>query len=100
MRPLTAEEQSLFEKGKTQYATLCAACHQPTGQGLAGLAPSLVYSRWVLGDPRVLARIVLNDTRLFVVLTLVLLLAILWIDLRSLSQAVVAMLPLLAGTPE
>ena len=34
--------------------------HQPNGQGLAGLAPSLVYSRWVLGDPRLLARIVLN----------------------------------------
>ena len=43
-----------------QFAVLCAACHQPNGQGLAGLAPSLVYSRWVLGDPRILARIVLN----------------------------------------
>jgi mono/diheme cytochrome c family protein len=59
-KPLSAEEQVLFEKGKAQYATLCAACHQPNGQGLAGLAPSLVYSRWVLGDPRILARIVLN----------------------------------------
>jgi mono/diheme cytochrome c family protein len=58
-RPLTAEEQALFDKGKAQFATLCVACHQPNGQGLAGLAPSLVYSRWVLGDPRVLARIVL-----------------------------------------
>ncbi len=59
-RALTPEEQALFEKGKAQYATLCAACHQPTGQGLAGLAPSLLYSRWVLGDPRILSRIVLN----------------------------------------
>jgi mono/diheme cytochrome c family protein len=59
-RPLTADEQKLFDAGKAQFATLCAACHQPNGQGLAGLAPSLVYSRWVLGDPRVLARIVLN----------------------------------------
>ncbi len=59
-RALTADEQALFEKGKAQYATLCAACHQPTGQGLAGLAPSLLYSRWVLGDPRILSRIVLN----------------------------------------
>ena len=58
-RALTADEQVLFDKGKTQFATLCAACHQANGQGLAGLAPSLVYSRWVLGDPRVLARIVL-----------------------------------------
>ena len=59
-RALTADEQALFEKGKAQFAQLCAACHQPNGQGLAGLAPSLLYSRWVLGDPRVLARIVLN----------------------------------------
>jgi glucose/arabinose dehydrogenase/mono/diheme cytochrome c family protein len=59
-RPLTKEEQTLFDKGKTQFAALCAACHQPNGQGLAGLAPSLVYSRWILGDPRILARIVLN----------------------------------------
>lgn len=58
-RALTADEQVQFDKGKVQFATLCAACHQTNGQGLAGLAPSLVYSRWVLGDPRVLARIVL-----------------------------------------
>jgi mono/diheme cytochrome c family protein/glucose/arabinose dehydrogenase len=59
-KPLSQEEQALFEQGKAQYAALCAACHQPNGQGLAGLAPSLIYSKWVLGDARVLARIVLN----------------------------------------
>jgi mono/diheme cytochrome c family protein len=59
VRPLTADEQALFAKGKAQFATLCATCHQPNGQGLAGLAPSLLYSRWVLGDPRILSRIVL-----------------------------------------
>ncbi len=59
-RPLTTQEQAMFDKGKAQFAAFCAACHQPNGQGLAGLAPSLVYSRWVLGDPRILSRIVLN----------------------------------------
>jgi glucose/arabinose dehydrogenase/mono/diheme cytochrome c family protein len=59
-RPLTAEEKARFDKGQTLFASVCAACHQPNGQGQAGLAPSLIYSRWVLGDPRVLARIVLN----------------------------------------
>ncbi len=59
-RPLTAPEQALFDKGQAQFAALCAACHQPNGQGLAGLAPSLLYSKWVLGDARILARIVLN----------------------------------------
>ncbi len=60
VKPLTEAEQALFEKGKAQYAALCAACHQPNGQGLAGLAPSLIYSKHVLGDPRILARIILN----------------------------------------
>jgi glucose/arabinose dehydrogenase/mono/diheme cytochrome c family protein len=60
VRALTGPEQAQFEKGKAQFAALCAACHQPNGQGLAGLAPSLVYSKWVLGDERILARIVLN----------------------------------------
>jgi len=60
MRPLAAAEEILFEKGKAQFLTLCAACHQPSGQGLPGLAPPLLYSRWVLGDPRILARIILN----------------------------------------
>lgn len=60
VKPLTAEEQARFEDGKALFAGFCAACHQPNGQGLAGLAPSLVYSQWVLGDARVLARIVLN----------------------------------------
>ena len=50
----------MFEKGKAQWALTCAACHQPNGQGLAGLAPSLVSSKWVLGDARLLARIILN----------------------------------------
>ncbi len=59
-KPLTPAQQALFDKGQKQFAVLCATCHQPNGQGLAGLAPSLLYSRWVLGDERVLARIVLS----------------------------------------
>ncbi len=47
--PLTPEQQALFEKGKTVYATLCGACHQPNGAGLAGLAPPLLESEWALG---------------------------------------------------
>ena len=57
---LSAAEQERFDKGKVQFAALCAACHQPEGQGLVGLAPPLVYSRWVLDDERVAASIVLN----------------------------------------
>lgn len=57
---LAPAEQERFDKGKVQFAALCAACHQPAGQGLVGLAPPLVNSQWALGDERVLARIVLN----------------------------------------
>jgi mono/diheme cytochrome c family protein len=47
--PLTAEQQARFEKGKMIYAGLCAACHQPTGLGMEGLAPPLMDSDWVTG---------------------------------------------------
>ncbi|GEP42766.1 DUF7133 domain-containing protein [Brevifollis gellanilyticus] len=60
IKPLTEEQTALFEKGKTIYHTLCAACHQPHGFGLDGLAPQLVDSEWVLGKPEVLARIVMH----------------------------------------
>jgi mono/diheme cytochrome c family protein len=56
--PLNAAQTALFEKGKVTFNTLCAACHQPHGFGLDGLAPPLVDSDWVLGKPDVLVRIV------------------------------------------
>jgi glucose/arabinose dehydrogenase/mono/diheme cytochrome c family protein len=59
MVSLTPAQQELFDKGKAAYAT-CAACHQPNGQGMEGLAPPLVGSRWVTGGLDALARIVLN----------------------------------------
>jgi mono/diheme cytochrome c family protein len=57
---LTPEQQALFNEGRTNFANICAVCHQPNGQGQSGLAPALVNSRWVQGDPRALARIVLQ----------------------------------------
>jgi mono/diheme cytochrome c family protein/glucose/arabinose dehydrogenase len=58
--PLNAEQQQLFETGKTVYQTLCAACHQPNGTGMAGLAPPVLDSEWVLGDPAVVPRVILH----------------------------------------
>ena len=57
---LTPAQQALFEKGRTVFSTLCAACHQSGGEGLDGLAPQLLYSKYVLGSEAALARIVLN----------------------------------------
>lgn len=59
LRPLTVQEQARFDKGKTLYM-ICAACHQPNGQGMDGLAPPLADSEWVLGDPSVSTRIILH----------------------------------------
>jgi len=58
--PLNEAQTALFEKGKTIYNTLCAACHQPHGFGLDGLAPPLVDSEWVLGKPEIAARIIMH----------------------------------------
>lgn len=60
IKPLTEAEKQLFEKGKQTYQTICAACHQPNGLGMEGLAPALVDSDWVLGDPKIVAKIVMN----------------------------------------
>jgi mono/diheme cytochrome c family protein len=60
VKPLSESEQALFARGKTTYETLCAACHQPDGRGLAGLAPPVADSEWVLGPDSRLARIVLH----------------------------------------
>lgn len=58
--PLTAEQQKRYDNGKLIYAGLCAACHQPTGTGMEGLAPPLVDSDWVLGPADRPIRIVLH----------------------------------------
>jgi glucose/arabinose dehydrogenase/mono/diheme cytochrome c family protein len=56
---LSASERQRFERGRGEF-TVCAACHQPQGEGMAGLAPSLVGSPWVTGSSGALIRIVLQ----------------------------------------
>jgi len=46
--------------GATVYAGNCVACHQATGLGLAGAFPPLAGSGWVLGEPDLLAQILLH----------------------------------------
>jgi mono/diheme cytochrome c family protein len=57
--PLSPAEQKLFDLGKTTFA-ICAACHQPNGRGQDGLAPALVDSEFVLGNPDIVPRIVMH----------------------------------------
>ncbi len=60
---LSAEQRSLAERGRALYEQSCASCHQLSGRGDVGLAPPLRDSPWVLGDPDVLARVVLHGLR-------------------------------------
>jgi mono/diheme cytochrome c family protein len=57
--PLTVEQQKRFAAGQEIYKNLCLACHQADGRGLERIAPSLVTSKYVLGDPGISARIVI-----------------------------------------
>jgi len=61
--PLSNTEQKRYDAGKQVYGGLCAACHQPSGQGLEGLAPPLAGSEWVNGDPERLIKVVLHGLR-------------------------------------
>ena len=59
-RPLTADEQRLFAAGQQVFTGVCAGCHQANGQGLPGVAKSLVGSRWALSPAPQVIRIVLH----------------------------------------
>lgn len=54
-----AQEKSLADLGKEVYAN-CLACHQPTGQGVAGQFPSLVGADYVTGSEKRLVSILLK----------------------------------------
>lgn len=46
-----AKSERTEADGAVVYAAICQACHQATGQGLAGVFPPLAGSEWVLGPP-------------------------------------------------
>lgn len=58
--PAQQAAQQLFETGRSAYNLTCAPCHREAGDGLLGLAPALVGSRWLQAGDDVLARIVLH----------------------------------------
>ena len=57
-REWTLEE--LTARGEQVYQTACAACHQPNGQGLAGVFPALDGNRNMLDDLEQHIDVVLN----------------------------------------
>lgn len=48
------------EEGAKVYRSVCMACHQSNGQGLAGAFPPLADSDWVAGDEKRLVLLVLH----------------------------------------
>lgn len=56
-KELTPEQ--ILASGKRLYQT-CAACHQATGLGVAGVYPPLAASEWVTGNQERLIRVLLH----------------------------------------
>jgi mono/diheme cytochrome c family protein len=52
--------KAAIARGKSVYEVYCLACHQPDGSGVENMNPPLVKTKWVLGDKKVLAKIVLK----------------------------------------
>ena len=58
--PLTPEEEKRFAAGGELYRNLCVGCHQENGRGLDKVAPALVGSALLLGNPGIPTRIILG----------------------------------------
>lgn len=56
--PKTTEQQ--IAAGKKVYESICSACHQATGQGMAPSFPPLAGSDWVAGSEQRLVLLVLH----------------------------------------
>ena len=58
--PLTPGQDQRVQAGQKLYTMVCAACHQPHGDGVPSVAPPLAGSDWVTGPPERLVRVVLH----------------------------------------
>ena len=56
-------EQFFRDRVAPFIKTYCLACHQPDGTGVPNLNPPLVKTKWVLGDKKQLAKIVLKGLK-------------------------------------
>lgn len=56
----TPEEDKLYERGRLIYSQICAACHQPDGQGAPHVGAALAGSKFVNANPEIATRILTN----------------------------------------
>ena len=61
--PVAAATGAVAIDGKQLYGAKCAACHQASGMGVAGVFPPLAGAEWVVGDEKVLASILLHGVQ-------------------------------------
>lgn len=54
-----APVKASIDRGQKVYAATCIACHQADGLGVQRMNPPLVKTKWILGDKKALAKIVL-----------------------------------------
>jgi nitrite reductase (NO-forming) len=59
-RPAVALDKAQLARGKAVYDSSCTACHQPKGEGVAGVFPPLANSDFFKERPYEMAHIVLN----------------------------------------
>ena len=57
--PLSEIEEKRFNAGADVYNSMCVGCHQPDGRGKEKMAPTLVQSRYAIGDAGAAVRILL-----------------------------------------
>lgn len=62
---LTKEQIVIFDRGEKLYfgAAACAGCHGNEGEGTENMAPPLVDSEWVTGDPTIITKILLHGAQ-------------------------------------
>jgi len=58
--PVAAAGAIAAVDGKQLFGAKCAACHQASGAGVAGVFPPLAGAEWVVGNEKVLASILLH----------------------------------------
>jgi mono/diheme cytochrome c family protein len=52
--------KAVIDRGKRVYDLYCLACHQADGSGVPRMNPSIVKTKWVLGDKKTLITILLK----------------------------------------